>query len=356
MPKIPFKIVAVKKGKIANIDIIGEIGWEVNSNQFRAVVRDLVNDGCTEAFLYINSPGGSCFDANEIANILLDNFKKIKGEGGALVASAAAYLAQICEDFSMPSNGQFMTHRPSGWVGGTVIDIESYLKMIKDIDKDYYESFLAKAKDKEDFQKKWESGSDNWMNAKEAMDAGFITSVREKVKIDKDAEDMIKAVMSVNASTKPYLAHFLTNHTEMKEVAKLLNLKDDATEAECVGAINPIIVENSSLKSELQKEKDEKKVLKDKLDAIELAEKNAKAAKAKAAIEEAIKDGRIDDDEKHTSTAFWTKNFENDFDGTTAQLAKLPKRKDVKSHLKDSSSTGESAWEKRQAEINAKKK
>ncbi len=349
MEKIPFRITAVKKGKIANIDIIGEIGWSVSSKQFREDVRKLIEDGCTEAFVYINTPGGSCFDANEIANTLTDNFKKITGDGGAVVASAGTFIASVCAEFSMPSNGQFMIHRPSGCACGTVADIEAYLKMIGDIDKSYFDLFQGKATDKEEFKKKWESGSDYWMNAKEAKDAGFITSVREKVKIDKNTKDMIRACAGMNAKDR-LSQYFLTNDTEMKKVADLLRLSPEATEADYVAAISPIIAENTTLKSDLQKEKDDKKALQDKIDAIELADRNAKKTKAEGLIAEAIKDGRLADDEKHSSKAFWLKNFEADFDGASAELGKLPKRKDVKSQLGETG-TGESAWTKRQREI-----
>jgi ATP-dependent Clp protease protease subunit len=345
--RIPFRITAVKKGKVAHIDIIGEIGWSVSSKQFREDVRKLVDDGCTDADVYINSPGGSCFDANEIANILNDSFKKITGNGGAIVASAAAYLAVICESFTLPSNGQFMVHRPSGFTGGTVNDIEAYLKMIKDIDKNYYDLFESKAADKADFKKKWESGADYWMNAKEAKDAGFIASVREKVKIDKETKDMVRAC----ASYKDRMTQLLTNDTEnMKQLADLLKLKADAVEIDYVNAVTPILNENNTLKSDLQKEKDDKKVLQDKLNAIEAADKKVKKEKAEALIVEAIKDGRLADDEQHTSKNFWLKNFEADFEGASAELGKLPKRTDVRSKLVDTGS-GESAWTKRQREI-----
>lgn len=349
MDKIPFRITAVKKGKTAQIDIIGQIGWGVSSKEFREDVRKLVADGCTEAMIYINTPGGSCFDANEIANTLLENFKKINGDGGAIVASAGTYIAGICETFSMPSNGQYMIHPPQGCACGKAADIEAYLKMIKDIEKDYFDVFDSKAIDKEGFKKKWDSGADYWMTAKEAKDAGFITRVREKVKIDKETKDMLRACADMN--TKDRLSQYLlTNDTEMKKVADLLKLTPEATEAEFVSAITPIITENTTLKSDLQKEKDDKKALQDRIDAIELAEKNANTAKAEALIAEAIKDGRLADDEKHASKAFWLKNFENDFNGASAELGKLPKRKDVRSHLGESG-TGESAWTKRQREI-----
>lgn len=88
MSKIPFQITAAKVGKVAEIRIVGYIGWSVDAESFRREVDALVADGCTEAHLYINSGGGSCFDAEEIVNILHNAFgDRITGEGGAIVAS-----------------------------------------------------------------------------------------------------------------------------------------------------------------------------------------------------------------------------------------------------------------------------
>ena len=49
--------------------------------------------------IYINSPGGECFEANEIVNVIKRFPGKITGEGGALVASAATYIAINCTSF-----------------------------------------------------------------------------------------------------------------------------------------------------------------------------------------------------------------------------------------------------------------
>ena len=68
--------------------------------------------------IYINSPGGECFEANEIVNVIKKFPGKITGEGGALVASAATYIAINCTSFSMPANGLFMIHQVSGGACG----------------------------------------------------------------------------------------------------------------------------------------------------------------------------------------------------------------------------------------------
>ena len=103
METVPFQISAEKKGEAALVRITGYIGFDTDSETFRAQVDALVKDGMRDVHLYINSPGGSCFDASEIVN-MLNSFKGVvTGEGGAIVASAATYIAAHFKRFEMPS-------------------------------------------------------------------------------------------------------------------------------------------------------------------------------------------------------------------------------------------------------------
>jgi hypothetical protein len=162
--------------------------------------------------------------------------------------------------------------------------------------------------------------------------------------------------LSDNGSDIPLRRLQPQNEIEMKKLALVLNLKDDAKEDDYVNAVSPILDENKTLRADLQTEKDEKKALQDKLDAIDLQKKNAEKTEAETLLADAIKDGRLDDDEKHELKNYWLGNFATNFEGTKKALAALPKREGVRGQLKDS--TGESAWTKRQKEIeeNSKKK
>lgn len=358
MEKVPFQITAKKNGKVARINIIGEIGWQIDATKFSTEVAELVKQGCTEAHLYINSIGGNCFDANEIANILEENFTKVTGDGGAIVASAAAFIAAKCETFTMPSNGQFMIHRPRGGSYGTAKDIEAYLKMIVDIDADYLKVFKAKATNPENIQQRWDNNSDYWMNAKDAEKEGFVTSIREKVKPDKQTTSMLRSVAATVGDLKDRMSEFLINDdTNMETLNALLKLPKDANEDARMEAINSLLSAKAQSDSDLQAEKDKNTELQGKLDAIELKEKETATAENKALIAEAIKDGRLDDDENHTTEATWLKFFDIDREGTKAQLERLPKKTSLKDRI-ETGGDGESAWEKRQREIaekNAKK-
>jgi ATP-dependent protease ClpP protease subunit len=235
----PFSITAEKKGKRAEVRIIGVIGWESSSEDFRRQVDVLVADGVNDVHIYINSPGGSCFDANEIVNILSKFKGSITGEGGALVASAGTYIALHCRDFSMPANGQLMIHKPTGYVEGTVLEIENYAKGMHNVEELYYEAYKSVASDITELDKRWNAG-DWWMTATEAKEMGFITAVSERVKIDKETAALASELGCPVALTADNAKSNLKPKKEMELVAMALGLAATATEAEITARINEI--------------------------------------------------------------------------------------------------------------------
>lgn len=143
----------------------------------------------------------------------------------------------------------------------------------------------------------------------------------------------------------------INNDTQMKNLAKVLKLKDGATEQEYLDVVSPMIAENVQLKADLQKVNDEKKIVTDKLEAIEMKEKEARKTEAVALVDAAFTDGRLDADEKGETKEFWLKSFEGNFTGTKTQLERLSKKIDLKDRIDKGVGSGESAWAKRQQEI-----
>ena len=186
-------ISAIKDKEKARIEIKGAIaGWRDSERNFTSSVERMIREGIKDVHLYINSPGGDCFEANEIVNVIRKFPGKITGEGGALVASAATYIAIHCDEFVMPENGLFMIHQPRGIASGTQNQVKTYLDLLEKMASTYYQAYLSKTTMKEeDFKAKWEAG-DFWMNAKEAKKYGFASSVEGKASITTATASMIE--------------------------------------------------------------------------------------------------------------------------------------------------------------------
>jgi ATP-dependent protease ClpP protease subunit len=248
--KIPFRITAAKQGGKAAVRITGEIGWDTDSNVFRTECDQLLDAGVKDVHVYMNTPGGSVFDANEIVNILAGFTGKKTGEGGALVASAGTYIAMHLDSFTMPANGRFMIHKPSGITMGNAGKIKNYVNLLEGLERDYFDAYIAKATDPTNFKAKWESGNDYWMTAKEAREAGFITAVREKVAIDKESAMMIAACMKEFRIPSFEFQVNQSNKDEMdfkQTVLAALGLAENASDSEVIKALIKLSENNREL-------------------------------------------------------------------------------------------------------------
>ena len=75
----------------ARIELKGTISkWRETEAEFTSKIEQLIRSGIKDVHIYINSPGGECFEANEIVNVIKKFPGKITGEGGALVARAGS--------------------------------------------------------------------------------------------------------------------------------------------------------------------------------------------------------------------------------------------------------------------------
>jgi hypothetical protein len=146
------------------------------------------------------------------------------------------------------------------------------------------------------------------------------------------------------------------NNNEMKELFELLKLQDGATEQDAINAIKPIQEENVQLSAALQKEQDQKKELQDRIDAIELAEKSEKKAAFEKELADAFKDGRLSEKADGSVKTKMLKLYDADPEATMEMLESMGKRKSVAANLSDTGDDKESAWEKRQKEIEANNK
>jgi hypothetical protein len=249
--------------------------------------------------------GGDCFQANEIYNILIELFGEYTGEGGAIVASAGTYIAVKASSFTMAKNGQFMVHKPSGYVGGDEIEMENYLKLLKNMTTSYYETYKAKLKKSEaDFKAKWDGG-DFWMTAQEAKDWGFISDIKEPVKVTKALADSIRASGSpLDFLPEDIINSQSNNEKEMNLQAMNLTvgLAANATEAEFEARI--------AANATKARDYDALKA------ATELKDKTEKADKIKASLDKAEKEHRI----KADTRANWQSMLEANFETTIKVL------------------------------------
>lgn len=294
----PLQITAKNDGGRANIRIQGTI-YSFDADAFRYSINELIKQGVKDASLYINTPGGSVFAANEMANEIQRFPGTISGYGGAIVASAGSYLATICHTFEMAENGQFMIHKPKALIDGNEDDVESRLKLLKNLTAQYRKQYAEKTgKTEEEIETLWSKG-DVWFNAQEALDEGFITSISPKTPVTKETALMIAAC---GAPIKPEISKTETKMENRDEIIAKLKLAKDATDAQIEAAIDNLTV---------QAEKAEQ-------DENTIAQREAAAITA--LLDAAIVAKKITADQKEHFEALAKK----DYDATKALIDSMP--------------------------------
>ena len=158
------------------------LGEQVDQHSANLVVAQLLfldnQDPKKDIYLYINSPGGSVYDALAIYDTM--NFVKsdVQTVGIGMQASAAAFLLSSGakgKRFILP-NGTVMIHQPSSGTRGKVTDQEIDLKESLRVKK-LLEEIMAKNTGQKLAQIHEDMERDRWMTAEEAKKYGLVDEI-----------------------------------------------------------------------------------------------------------------------------------------------------------------------------------
>jgi len=158
------------------------LGSDVNEASANIIVAQLLflqaEDSKKDIYFYINSPGGSVYDALAVYDTMQYVTNDIQTVGIGVQASAAAFLLSSGakgKRFALP-NSTVMIHQPSSGTRGKVTDQEIDLQESLRIKK-LLEGIMAKntgqkpAKIHEDMER------DKWLTAEEAKKYGIVDAV-----------------------------------------------------------------------------------------------------------------------------------------------------------------------------------
>lgn len=165
-------------GVVAEINIIGDITWWNNdSDTFTRLLAELKAAGVTELRGYINSGGGSMYDANEIFNQLQAFEGRKTCRLGALVASAATVIACAFTDgIEAAPNMQYMVHNPCVYASGNETDLESAIQLYRNLRQSALDIY-SKRTGLPEAELSDMMNRTTWMTAATAKDKGFITAI-----------------------------------------------------------------------------------------------------------------------------------------------------------------------------------
>lgn len=158
------------------------LGDAVNEHTANLVVAQLLflhsEDPKKDIYLYINSPGGSVYDALAIYDTMQYVQNDIQTVGIGVQASAAAFLLSSGTKGkrALLPNSTVMVHQPSSGTRGKVTDQEIDLKESLRIKK-LLEAIMVKNTGQKPARMHEDMERDYWMTAPEALKYGLVDKV-----------------------------------------------------------------------------------------------------------------------------------------------------------------------------------
>lgn len=158
------------------------LGTDVNEHSANVIVAQLLflanEDPKKDISLYINSPGGSVYDALAIYDTMQFIGPDVATYGIGVQASAAAFLLSSGKKGkrSLLQHATVMIHQPSSGTRGKVTDQEIDLKESLRIKK-LLESIMAKNTGQKPSKIHEDMERDKWLTAEEALKYGIVDNV-----------------------------------------------------------------------------------------------------------------------------------------------------------------------------------
>ena len=155
-------------------EISDETWWgdEVTPQMFRSELNAAEGD----IDLWINSPGGDCYAAAQIYNMLMEYKGNVNVKIDGIAASAASVVAMAGSSVEISPLGMLMIHNPMTVSIGDTHEMERTITFLAEIKESIINAYelktgLSRAKISRLMD------AETWMNAKKAVELGFADSV-----------------------------------------------------------------------------------------------------------------------------------------------------------------------------------
>ena len=167
----------------------------------RIIHEHVIDLGSGDITLWINSPGGDCFAAAQIYNMLMDYPGNVTVKIDGLAASAASVIAMAGTKVCMSPVAMLMIHNPATLAYGDQAEMEKTIGMLSEVKESIINAYeiksgLARTKISHMMD------DETWLNAKKAVELGFADEILFDQKKDdgEQPEAMIYTPVTVTNS------------------------------------------------------------------------------------------------------------------------------------------------------------
>lgn len=200
------------------IYIYGEIGpafWGGIDEKY--ISDELAKAGGADVVVRLNTPGGYISVGHAIYNMLNRYKGKKIVEVDALAASAGSFIAMVGDEINIAENAMMMIHNGWGMTIGDKREHEKQVDLLEKLDGTIAATYSSRTgKSIQDVSALMDS--ETWFTAQEAIDAGFATSIGQKLKVKASVrQEMKDRENSIVASFKNMPTNLLDEPTEGQE-------------------------------------------------------------------------------------------------------------------------------------------
>lgn len=156
-------------GEISNETWFGD---EITPKEFRGEL----NSGQGKVTVWINSPGGDCFAAAQIYNMLMEYSGPVDVHIDGIAASAASVIAMAGNHVAISPVGMMMIHNSATVSIGDEREMKKAMEMLSEVKESIINAYELKT----GLPRKQLSNmmnAESWMNAKKALELGFADSI-----------------------------------------------------------------------------------------------------------------------------------------------------------------------------------
>lgn len=165
-----------------------------------AMFRDDLSSGSGNITVWINSPGGDCFAAASIYNMLLEYPGKVTVKIDGLAASAASVIAMAGDRVLMSPVSMLMIHNPATIAMGDHNEMSKAIAMLDEVKNSIINAYAGKTKlSRKKLSQLMED--ETWMDAKKAVELGFCDEIMKR-NTDEDVTDETPAATGMLYSSR----------------------------------------------------------------------------------------------------------------------------------------------------------
>ena len=157
---------------------IAEESW-FDDDVTPALFKSDLSEGTGDITVWINSPGGDCFAAAQIYNMLRDYPGKVTIKIDGLAASAASVIAMAGDTVLVSPVSMIMIHNPSTVAMGNSAEMQKAIEMLDEVKNSIINAYQVKTGLSRNKLSKL-MDEETWMDAGKAVELHFADAITER--------------------------------------------------------------------------------------------------------------------------------------------------------------------------------